>query len=594
MRKPILAALLITNATVALAAPVQPVSSGSLRQGAESPYLQTVPAFIQQCRHYLPLQLSSLLALPPESAAMILERQFIGLNNLNDRLALLRQLPQSRDDRDALLNCQLHLADLVQNLSQSPDLPPLTQQLRHSNNAELQQLGEHLQQLISRQLNKEDKAKLHTAQASFITNLADQALSLNIISPECRLPPPRIQQATPQPTASVQIDHHPHTIPDSQTPSAKVKARHINDTVAHYLLLQPDAVCRQSVWQAYQGRAQQRNTAPLQRILSLRQQQAKAQGYDNYASFTLRSDYLNTPHLVWQFLQQQTRNIQVAPWDIGRQLKQLPRGKYQAQSSLALMQTLLAQLAPLGITVEQPEPHIWRLWQNGHLLGDWYLHPTVHSGFQLLQRPTIGHQFSAGILSYPEQIRTMGQQQQLIANLATAISLSQAGSRFYLNNLRSPSRDIGRLWLTDYLNRQLAISHPQPEDTRLALAKTYRHQLDIFRAKVALLEYENRSKSLTRKDKQLLSQAFTAGFGAHWPQAASYRYSFSAMVDSGPQLYLPLWQQAMATLIAQQAKADPLVIYRTLLINEGDLTLSQQLQLLLGKSVTPEQLIRRL
>ncbi|MFB2647341.1 M3 family metallopeptidase [Shewanella mangrovisoli] len=583
-----------------------------------------VPLLVEQCLRQPNIDLASAYAnyasnhqlsdLTLADKALVLEQQTIGLNNVNDRLTYYRGLPLSGDERQGLLQCQLRLADTLSDLLNQAEFSQLAFELAQAasinNNAASQEqvlLGEQLTALLRQHLSIMDKAKLHTAQASIRQGLGNQQFQLDIQAANCQLT---------DEGAAINTANNEEETANTGT---------FSGTIASYLLKQPDAECRQTLWQAYQGRAREHNQVALHRIAELRQRIANDAGFSDYASYSLKDQLLNTPELVKAFLDSQTEAIQVAPWDLGRTLSQLPSAQATALNTRELLDKALTTLGEFGLRFEvigehldstatqttlsqtvpaQAQQQILRVYHMDRLLGEVYLalgaqdkvNKLGNASQHTLRQSVIGQQFGQQALELPATLNNFKDIERFTQALADAITSLARGSHFYLNNTLGPTLDTNQLpslWLAKVLRQalfpQFDTQYIQPREM---LASAYATQLKVFRAKVALNFYQ----SLNQQSYSDLPTEFSKSFGANWAQAIDYPYSFNAIANEGPRYYQSLWQAKLATLVHQSTQdcQDKLGLFNLLVVNETALTLSEQLRAILGEPVDAAALIQRI
>ncbi|MEL4430712.1 M3 family metallopeptidase [Shewanella mangrovisoli] len=598
-----------------------------------------VPLLVEQCLRQPNIDLAGAFAsyasthqlqsLTLADKALVLEQQTIGLNNVNDRLTYYRGLPLSGAERQGLLQCQLRLADTLSDLLNQAEFSQLTFELTQAasenddaaNHAAASQeqalLGEQLTALLRQHLSIMDKAKLHTAQASIRQGLGNQQFQLDIQADKCQL----TDEVAEVNTAN---NEEETSDKDAQQPSSRFSGT-FSGTIASYLLKQPDAECRQTLWQAYQGRAREHNQVALHRIAELRQRLANDAGFSDYASYSLKDQLLNTPELVKAFLDSQTEAIQVAPWDLGRTLSQLPSAQTTALNTRELLDKALTTLGEFGLRFEvigehldstatqttlsqtalaQAQQQILRVYHQDRLLGEVYLALGAHdkvnklgnASQHTLRQSVIGQQFGQQALELPATLNNFKDIERFTQALADAITSLARGSHFYLNNTLGPTLDTNQLpslWLAKVLRQalfpQFDTQYIQPRET---LASAYATQLKVFRAKVALNFYQ----SLNQQSYPDLPAEFSKSFGANWAQAIDYPYSFNAIASEGPRYYQSLWQAKLATLVHQSTQdcQDKLGLFNLLVVNETALTLSEQLRAILGEPVDAAALIQRI
>uniref|UniRef100_Q0HUY0 Peptidase M3A/M3B catalytic domain-containing protein n=1 Tax=Shewanella sp. (strain MR-7) TaxID=60481 RepID=Q0HUY0_SHESR len=583
-----------------------------------------VPLLVEQCLRQPNIDLAGAFAsyasthqlqsLTLADKALVLEQQTIGLNNVNDRLTYYRGLPLSGDERQGILQCQLRLADTLSDLLNQAEFSQLAFELTQAasiNHAAASQeqalLGEQLTALLRQHLSIMDKAKLHTAQASIRQGLGNQQFQLDIQAANCQL--------TAE-VAEVNTANNEEETANSGT---------FSGTIANYLLKQPNAECRQTLWQAYQGRAREHNQVALHRIAELRQRIANDAGFSDYASYSLSDQQLNTPELVKAFLDSQTEAIQVAPWDLGRTLSQLPSAQTTALNTRELLDNALTSLSEFGLRFEvigehqdstatqtalsqtalaQAQQQILRVYHMDRLLGEVYLaigaqdkvNKSRNASQHTLRQNVIGQQFGQQALELPATLNNFKDIERFTQALADAMTSLARGSHFYLNNTLGPTLDTNQLpslWLAKVLRQtlfpQFDTLYIQPRET---LASAYATQLKVFRAKVALNFYQ----SLNQQSYPDLPAEFSKSFGANWIQAIDYPYSFNAIANEGPRYYQSLWQAKLATLVHQSTQdcQDKLSLFNLLVVNETALTLSEQLRAILGEPVDAAALIQRI
>lgn len=589
-----------------------------------------VPLLVEQCLRQPNINLASAYAnyasihqlstLTLADKALVLEQQTIGLNNVNDRLTYYRGLNLSGDERQGLLQCQLRLADSLIDLFSQTEFNQLafelTQAAAANNdvpNQELYLLGEQLTALLRQHLSIMDKAKLHTAQATIRQGLGNQQFQMDIQEATCQL----IADDAKVNTENIDTEAADKPV-ETQSPR-------FSDTIASYLLKQANAECRQTLWQAYQGRAREHNQVALHRIAELRQSIADDAGFADFASYSLNDQLLNTPELVKQFLDSQTQAIKVAPWDIGRSLSQLPSAKNNALITLDLLDKGLNTLGQFGLRFEvigehqdstatqtalsqtalaQAQQQILRVYHMDRLLGEVYLaigaqdkvNKPRNASQHTLRQNVIGQQFGQQALELPATLNNFKDIERFTQTLADAMTSLARGSHFYLNNTLGPTLDTNQLpslWLAKALRQalfpQFDTQYIQPRET---LASAYATQLKVFRAKVALNFYQ----SLNQQSYPDLQAEFSKSFGVNWKQAIDYPYSFNAIANEGPRYYQSLWQAQLAKLVYESTQhcQDKLGLFNLLVVNETALTLSEQLRAIVGEPVDAAALIQRI
>jgi hypothetical protein len=543
--------------------------------------INPIPLLTQQC---LRLSLSPLYTNQDASiasSALIMERELLGLNNINDRIAYYRNFPLNGESRTGLLKCQLHLADVLTHTLGSASLDTLITRLEHSEQQVHVQLALRLNRLRQNLLPDMVKSRLYTAQASVLQGLRSQTLDFTIVAPRCQLPDNE--------AAGSKVSTLRQQMPPTDSPPP---AGDFSRGIAAYLMQQRDPVCRQAVWQAYQGRASERNRETLARVYQIRRQQARSQGFDDYAQFALSDEILSTPALVKTFLDSQTQSLNMAPWDLGKQLAALPAPSSLSVAGNELLERVHQTLTELGLSFEAVNEQITRVWHKGRLLGELYLNLGDINSLAVLRYPVIGQQFGQLELSIKPQLHSAQDINAALKAIARGLAILGSGSQFYLlgNTTGQDSTEIATRWLTEFLRASLP-SDILPQDARLTLMSDYQTQLQVFRAKVALNQFQRR-KHLSYTD---LGGEFYAAFGVYWPQTNDYQYSFGQLASDGPSYYHPLWHQALADLIVNdEASPDVATIFDVLVVNEASHPLEAQLQTLIGAPVDPLSLIQRI
>lgn len=567
-----------------------------------------VPLLVEQCLRLPSIDLATVFAnarltaseLTLAQRALIFEQQMLGLNNINDRLNYYRGFNLPSEEREGLLQCQLHLADTLSQLLRQTEFSQLAYALAQGN-AEQILLSQQLKQLLQQHWSAEEKAKLHTAQASIGQGLGSQQFSIAFNDSQC------------QPEVTQQQHLHKKEDKSDEPKRSSAKQSDFSGTIASYLLTQENAVCRQNVWQAYQARASEANQTALERIAEQRQQAATATGFTDYSALALSSQQLSSPELVKAFLDSQTQDLQVAPWDIGRTLSQQASAKGPTWQTSDVLSRSFTYLQVFGLHFETIEtakvekipadpnrPHIVRVYHQQRLLGEIYVaynqNPQQGSQQQTLRQSVLGQQFGQQALDLKPQLINYKDIEQLTESIAEAVTSLAKASHFYLNNAMGQSQDsyfVASLWLAEVLRHQL---FPQFEQDYLhereTLAKAYSKQLKVFRAKVAVNFYQD-ANSQVYPD---LAAEFSASFGQDWPQTKDYPYSFNAIANEGPLYYQSLWQASLAKLIDQATLGcqDKLKLFNVLVINEDALSFSDQLKVVIGAPVHSAALIQRI
>ncbi|GIU18587.1 M3 family metallopeptidase [Shewanella sp. MBTL60-007] len=529
-----------------------------------------IPLLVEQCLSYQLPTLSTASVQHRESQssdiqAIELERDLIGFFNINDRIKYYRQFPLNYGDRELLLQCQLYLADELALFFSSAKFQSIQFSLAGSDDPSVNALAMRLRRLAKNSDSPKYKAQLHTAQAAFKQGISSQSLSLNFLNEQCKL---------------------------TDNDSDKAAIIDFNGSLASYLIKQPNETCRQQVWQAYQARASSRNKAPLTRILTLRQQQARQSGFLDYSHQQLHEQWLSTPESVAQFLNGQTQAINIAPWNLGPTLAEALPTKVKAISAKLWLQEIATELDTFAITITPVNDKLYRMWLAGRLLGDIYITPSTKTQVKPIRQQVVGQQFGQIELELKAELKSYQQQSEVIDAMARIIKQLASGQKYYLANTIGETQDTAQIdifWLQQYLKGKLLPVLKQ--DSREALLQQYARQLQVFRAKVALNTYLASDSPL----KFNLESAFTEAFGASWDNINDAPYTYSAIAYEGPVYYQSLWQKALANYIYQSTKdcQNQKLVFDYLVVNESSNKLADRLQLLLGEPITNDSLIKR-
>ena len=565
--------------------------------------------FVQQCLQYKPSLASLDLKQTTPYQTLQFEQLTLGFNNFNDRLNYYRHLA-THNQREGLLMCQLHLADELSALLTAPQLSSFIAELEDSH-MPYSLLANKINAITLAQLDIDTKSQLHNAQATIRRNLSNSNLKLVFNNAQCQLDTNR-----------------------DDTNSA------FEISLAKYLLLQPDEQCRKTTWQAYQARAKSKNQQLLATIKTIKQQvsapepsiaSAEAQSAPLQATQSLSTKPLLTNQLLLSFLESQTNNINTAPWNIGKTLSQIKNTPYLGpKNSSDLFQQVVDVLTPLGLefeaiplqvqadmsstnetnttastgngtaTVNEPSEPIttYRLWHQQRLVGELYIHTSKHSMANIIRYPVIGQQFAQASVVFPKYLSNRRQAMQLVKSLSEAITAMTRGSQFYLVNKLGVSTDnylLGYYWLSSHLQHQLAYLTPS---AREQFAESYRQQLRVFRSKVAWYYLNSEQQGDDINNQQLnsaINQAFQASFNQQWPDAKNMAYSFNGIANEGLDYYHPLWQQNLVNLINTDTNASITnrQVFDILVVNEDNLSLIQQMSIILNPPTDPSSIIRR-
>ncbi|QVK23035.1 hypothetical protein KHX94_18270 [Shewanella dokdonensis] len=257
--------------------------------------------------------------------------------------------------------------------------------------------------------------------------------------------------------------------------------------------------------------------------------------------------------------------LPVAPWDIGLKLAELPSTEIDQISSEAFLKVSLSQLQQLGISHEYIDKHWLRLWYRNRLLGEILLSEAPKNRHLLIRRSVIGQQTGQSQLELKPQLQTLWDYQTAVTAVSEAVTQLAAGGRYYLDNgfaLPQDAGRIGELWLEHFLSANFSHQLQPQIGSREQLAEDYRQHLALFQATVALALYQ-------QPDTTPSAMIYRSLFAGEWPQSEDYAYSFSAIADTGPLVYAPIWQQIVAQAIYQTTRScAPKQLFEELVINE--------------------------
>lgn len=535
-----------------------------------------LPLLVEQCLQLQtpePVLISSPIPLRDIEDAVTksraLEASMLGLFNVKDRLRYYKSLAISPKYQESLLQCQLHLADLLAETLASPALAQLLS-FNNQDNQELLQLSLRWSDLVDDNANLIHKSQLHTSQAAVKLGLRSQALTLQFGNTHC------------------DIDHGRETKAEQQT-----KSKSFDKNIAGYLIQQKDARCQRLVWNAYQGRAREKNAEALTRIARLRNETAAQAGFRDHTDYSLSKQFLSKPELVKAYLDSVTRRVDSPPWQFGTSLSQSSITEVAPLDSVSMLTRLYKAAEPLGFHVEIVTDNIHRVWYRNRLLGDIFFSEASYIRAQTLRFPVVGSQFGQMQISSKPLLNSYRDQQSLIKATAIVLARLASSSHHYLINALGETRDtskLGRLWLEYYLTD--AILLPLDDYSREQKLASYSRQLKVFRAKVALNFYSNTEPKLYPN----LSDEFIRAFGQAWSKSQDYAYNFFAIAEEGPIYYQHVWQESLANFVYQTTKncQDQDKVFDILLINEPSSRLEQRLETLLGSPIDANYLIKRI
>ncbi|ABV36632.1 response regulator receiver protein [Shewanella sediminis HAW-EB3] len=501
-----------------------------------------------------------------------LEASMLGLFNVKDRLRYYKSMAISPKYQESLLQCQLHLADLMAETLASPALAQLLSFNNQENqdNQELLQLSLRWSDLVDDNANLPHKSQLHTSQAAVKLGLRSQALTLQFGNTHCDINQGKETKAVLQ-----------------------TKSKSFDKNIAAYLIQQKDSRCQQLVWNAYQGRAREKNAEALTRIARLRNESAAQAGFRDHTGYSLSKQFLSKPELVKAYLDSVTRRVDSPPWQFGTSLSQSRITEVAPLDSVSMLTRLYKAAEPLGFHVEIVTDNIHRVWHRRRLLGDIFLGEAPYIRAQTLRFPVVGNQFGQMQISSKPLLNSYREQQALIKATATVLATLSSSSHHYLINALGETGDtskLGRLWLEYYLTDAISLS--LDDNSREQKLASYGRQLKVFRAKVALNFYSDTEPTLYPN----LSDEFIRAFGQAWSESQNYAYNFFAIAEEGPIYYQDVWQESLANFVYQTTKncQEQYKVFDILMINEPSSRLEQRLETLLGSPIDANSLIKRI
>lgn len=493
----------------------------------------------------------------PQAAAIQatqFERLSLGFNNISSQVSLYLNEPLSKDGRDLLINCQIRLADEISQITQMAAFSQLSHRLQIHGEGDTAALGQAMQRLILQRLSATDKARLHTAEASFMTGHKQGEFSL-------------------QPNDSCRIDD------ENKSPQ-----KQISQKIAVYLSEQINEECRDSAWKAYQIRAQELSLGAMNVIHDIRHAQAVQQGFTDYVSLALKDTFFATPETALAFLQATRPDKTLAPWNIGRALKQAD-GKRTPIDSHWLLNTLLDESQRFGLGFDWLSNNHLRLWLDDRLLGELVIATGKTPDFQLTRPGVFTRQFSQGRLIRPDVLKGRSAAEDFIHAFANALANMSQVERHYLLARQSEyddSRALAANWLAIKLASKLGSRLPAATP-REAIVDAHRLAQNYYRSVLALDFYRNKPAGIDR---------FAEHFEGQWPNVEAQYQSTISLVQQGPLLYRELWQQRLSRFITDHQQMTDEKAFELLLVNPIRQSLSQQLTSLLGHSYTADELIR--
>ncbi|WP_394131764.1 hypothetical protein [Shewanella maritima] len=525
-----------------------------------------------------------------------LERELISLFNFNDRINYYRTLPLNPQQRSALLQCQIKLADEYVNfIKHSLDTSHHRQLISSSQSTaepikqmEQRKQLDYIERLLTnyhQQINIAQKSQITSLTAFINGNFQSSPSSLYINQDEC-------------------------VLSDTELSTKQ--------QLTHYLLNQPKPKCRQIIWQAYQGRLKADIKPAIDKLMLLQKDKKfkhKTQSIDL------------TREQVLAFLAVKTQQLDSPPWDLPQQLKLLPSqskntipGHHYTKQAFDVLKTLelkFIEVADPEGRVNKIDQHLseennelsrietspdygqlsqFQVWYKMRYLGLLSVQfDAKNISYAAIQKPVLGHQHGHVMLSVTPEL-TGKFQHKLIKQISYAINAMAASGQFYVLNHSAETqsqRQVAQYWLIEYLTRAMNFI-PSPRE---ALIARYQQQLRLFRAKLALVyvDYLDSTEQPLMPFSEYAANTFNQHFNADWHQASDAIYSFRSIARRGINYYQPLWSEALAQLLFSETTTDQQqAIFDVLVINSENLQLAELLPKLFTQSSQPEQLTRRM
>ncbi|WP_372872037.1 M3 family metallopeptidase [Shewanella sp.] len=497
-----------------------------------------------------------------------LDRLTLGLNNLADQLSYFLAKPLPSSIRDSLLSCKIRLADEVSTMIDSPAFSRLSQTFSAAPEREINALGDAMAFMAATQLPQDEKARLHSAEASYMSHRRRDGFTLNT-SPECSM-----EGASTTADLTSALDEA-HQVPIS-----------IERQMASYLMRQPDPNCRELAWKAFQRRNYANGSASLALIQQIRAKQAQAAGFKSFAHMQLSRSFLNTPASVARFLTLTRPAPSLAPWDIGLALKQA-NGNADTLDSATLLTHVFNALRHFGLSAEAIHAKHWRLWLDGRMLGELIIADGAKSRLEITRRAVFTRQFSQGILSLPTTLRGAAEAERVIQMLSDTISQMATSQHYYLlsrDSLSQETQQLASQWLARVLAEKLSQQLPRVSE-RESLANAHGLAQDYYHASLALAFF---SGSPAKEDP------FQAHFRGEWHDAESQYQSSSPLVQEGALLYRRLWNYRLSQYLSQHTQLNENDLFTLLLVNPDQLSLDALLVQILGHPQSHDELIRNI
>ncbi|MBR9727875.1 hypothetical protein ACFOD0_01975 [Shewanella intestini] len=522
------------------------------------------------------------------------DQHLLGLNNLKDRLLYYRSLNLSSQQRQLLLQCQIHISDsLNQLINTHADFlksPVLSQvPLRYQNAA-----NTLLKQRLTQQQVQQKSSRL-VAQTIY-------------------------QQAFKQYKAIIKIND----IACQLNNKARLST---TQDVARYLMFQPLSRCRKPVWLQYQLRTKQDNLASLEYLWDHFNHDAKKSGFQNDTDLQLAKISL-TKQQALAFINAKSQHLSteqtVTPWNMASALHQNKANSPHLHNpvnidSHAFVLSAIDALTEIGLRFELiptdehkqnrqshfelAQPFVYRIWHKSRLLGqlDVFINDNITKPQgSLIRKTIIGQQYGQWVISLPTKELTGTNQRKFISLLSQSMTSLAQAHWLYTTSVQEQSQlsfGIGKLWLESYLHHNTRLYN---DSGIYKQTRQFKQSWQLYRAQLAIEFY-----SLKRLDwqspeyqqfQQAMADSFYDIFGEKWIDASESLFTFGSLASQRALIILPQWQQALATLITKQHRRGLTnqQIFDLLIINSSGKSVSQQLSVLLHGKTDTNTLIRRI
>ncbi len=491
------------------------------------------------------------------------ELKSLAINNMSDSLQYFKQFHLNSSTTEKLVNCQMELSNIWERFIQSDSATEFIGKLQNSTVKKQKQLGIQLSKAKALVLPANELARLRTMEAIFRSNLKARTSRISINDADCQL--------------NGQSDF----------------GFQAKSSIPHYLIKQTNENCRRLVWSKFYHRPYLEKS--LEQIKALRTQQAKNNGYADYSHFVIKNNYLNTPTLINQYLDNATEKNTSLPWNIGIKLSEStkPNLKHINIEAQEFISNALKTLKPFNIYIELIDKQVFRLWYKDHLLGDINVISNDENIIlsEMIKYPVIGYQFAQSRLFTVQHLKNAKQQQRMLNELAKIVISFARVSGNYLTNGNADNNDynrVGEFWLSQYLSEKLVNTVGRKSEQQI-IAQKYLKQLRVLRAKVALNFYTQHPAN-----RNELSSLFKTTFNATLPKDNDYLHTFDGLINVGPNYFSELWQKDLTKYFFSytQKNNKQKQFFSDFVINETNLSFESNLQRLFDKKLTKPKLIK--